>query len=238
MIVLTNQPVQSNQVAGVAGILTAGNFQAALRSLQARAGVEELAEPEVVMRSGQQSQLRVTQEITVITNIAFQKNGDSAIAPQTEKVETGPTIDMIPYVLPDGDTINLTAIVSLTDFLGYVTPTNSAGERIDDAGHHLPSISPDIRIQQSVANVNLWDGQTLVMERTIPQGLRASDVPIIGDIPLVGHIFQSQTKTKPQKELIVFVTLTIVDPAGNRVHSEDELSFAKTGIPPQPPPSN
>ena len=30
---------------------------------------------------------------------------------------------------------------------------------------------------------------------------------------------------------MIFVTATVVDPAGNRVHSDDELPFAQTAIP-------
>jgi hypothetical protein len=33
---------------------------------------------------------------------------------------------------------------------------------------------------------------------------------------------------------MIFVTATIVDPAGNRVHSDDDLPFAQTAVPPQP----
>ena len=36
------------------------------------------------------------------------------------------------------------------------------------------------------------------------------------------------------KQLLVFVTATIVDPAGNRVHSDDALPFNPSTIPPQP----
>jgi hypothetical protein len=34
---------------------------------------------------------------------------------------------------------------------------------------------------------------------------------------------------------MIFVTSTLVDPAGNRVHSDDDLPFAQTQIPVQPP---
>jgi hypothetical protein len=34
---------------------------------------------------------------------------------------------------------------------------------------------------------------------------------------------------------MIFVTPTIIDPAGNRVHSEDEMPFAQSGIPAQKP---
>jgi len=38
-----------------------------------------------------------------------------------------------------------------------------------------------------------------------------------------------------KKNLLIFVTPTIIDPAGNRVHSEEDLPFAQTSIPPQRP---
>ena len=34
---------------------------------------------------------------------------------------------------------------------------------------------------------------------------------------------------------MIFVTATMIDPAGNRVHSDDELPFAQSTIPPQQP---
>jgi len=33
---------------------------------------------------------------------------------------------------------------------------------------------------------------------------------------------------------MIFVTATIVDPAGNRVHSDDDLPFAQNAVPHQP----
>jgi hypothetical protein len=35
------------------------------------------------------------------------------------------------------------------------------------------------------------------------------------------------------RERVAFVTVTIIDPAGNRVHSEDEGEFRTRGIPQQ-----
>jgi len=59
-------------------------------------------------------------------------------------------------------------------------------------------------------------------------------VPFLGDLPGVGRLFQSQSKTEQKDNLMVFVTPTIVDPAGNRVHSDDELPFAQGAVPAQP----
>jgi type II secretory pathway component GspD/PulD (secretin) len=57
---------------------------------------------------------------------------------------------------------------------------------------------------------------------------------VLGDLPGVGVLFQSSSKSVQKKNLMIFVTSTIVDPAGNRVHSDDELPFAQTAIPEQP----
>jgi Flp pilus assembly secretin CpaC len=57
---------------------------------------------------------------------------------------------------------------------------------------------------------------------------------VLGDLPGVGVLFQSSSKTVTKKNLMIFVTATIVDPAGNRVHSDDELPFAQAAIPEQP----
>lgn len=45
--------------------------------------------------------------------------GTSAISPITQSVETGPILDVVPYVLADGYTINLALIPSDTEFGGY-----------------------------------------------------------------------------------------------------------------------
>ncbi len=45
--------------------------------------------------------------------------GTSAITPNTQPVETGPILDVVPYVLSDGYTINLALIPSVTEFGGY-----------------------------------------------------------------------------------------------------------------------
>jgi hypothetical protein len=39
---------------------------------------------------------------------------------------------------------------------------------------------------------------------------------------------------------MIFVTATIIDPAGNRIHSEEDMPFAKASVPSQPaqPPQN
>ena len=101
----------------------------------------------------------------------------------------------------------------------------------------LPNLLPKFTVRQVVTTVNIWDNQTIVLGGLISSSVQSTldKIPMIGDLPLVGKLFQSQTKTSVKKNLMIFVTATIVDPAGNRVHSDDELPFAQSTIPPQQP---
>ncbi len=213
--------VLSNSAAQFTGILTTTNATAVRHALQAQSGIEVLAEPEVTTLSGRQTQMRATTMITVVTNTAFEEiytnqNGlvvSNAIVPQTTTVETGPILDVVPYVLADGYTINLALIPSLTEFLGYDKSTNTtaaynrAGEKID-----LPRVLPRFAVRQMTTTLNLWDDQTAVL----------------GGLPVENYVNGVVVKRKTKangKEVVIFVTATIVDPAGNRVHSDGELQF-------------
>jgi beta-lactamase regulating signal transducer with metallopeptidase domain/tetratricopeptide (TPR) repeat protein len=253
IMVLTNQ---TDQGTGMIGILTSENFKTTLQNLERLPGAEELAEPEVTTITGRQAEMKATELITVVTNFTFPppmtnlpvistpspppaggyRVDGSAITPQSIQIETGPILHAFSYVLSDGYTIELTSDASLTQFLGYSPITDTPVNYPLPAGSpgNLP-MHPAFQVLRSRACINLWDQQTLVMAIKVPPTSDTSLVPVLGDIPLVGNLFQNQRKTKPEKELIVFVTVTIVDAAGNRIHAEDELPFAENGIPPQPP---
>ena len=161
--------------------------------------------------------------------------GTSAISPITQSVETGPILDVVPYVLADGYTINLALIPSDTEFGGYdqlalpqVTGTLNVVE--------LPTVLPKFTVRQLVTTVNVWDNQTVVLGGLITSTVITSkqEVPVLGDLPLLGRLFQSTSKSTTKKNLMIFVTALIVDPAGNRVHSDDELPFTQVSTPGQP----
>jgi general secretion pathway protein D len=160
----------------------------------------------------------------------------SAITPNTQLLETGPLLDVVPYVLADGYTINLTLIPSLTEFNGYGIVPNIANVTGGLNVVQLPVILPQFTVRQVLTTVNVWDGQTVVLGGLITSTTQTEKdkVPVIGDLPILGRLFQSQTKSAVKRNLMIFVTSTIVDPAGNRVHSDDELPFAQSSIPLQP----
>jgi general secretion pathway protein D len=162
--------------------------------------------------------------------------GTSAITPVTQTVEQGPILDVVPYVLADGYTINLALIPSDTEFTGYaaspVIPQVAGNLNVVQ----IPTVLPTFTVRQVVTTVNVWDNQTVVLGGLITSTVLSTKnkVPIAGDLPLFGRLFQSNTKQTAKDNLIIFVTATIVDPAGNRVHTDDDLPFAQSVAPAQP----
>jgi general secretion pathway protein D len=100
----------------------------------------------------------------------------------------------------------------------------------------IPPVLPDFTVRSIVTTVNVWDNQTVVLGGLISSSVQTTKdkVPFLGDLPFVGRLFQSQTKNTQKKNLMIFVTAKIVDPAGNRVHTDDQLPFNPATIPMQP----
>jgi general secretion pathway protein D len=170
---------------------------------------------------------RAQQNITATTT--------TTVYPVVDSMELGPVLDVIPFVLSDGYTVNLTLIPTLTEFVGYETPPTlpplPAGAIL------VPAVLPAFRARQVVTTVNVWDGQTVVLGGLILENVQKINdkVPVLGDIPLMGRLFRSESKSTQKKNLMIFVTPTIIDQAGNRLHTEEEMPFyTQTSVPPQP----
>ena len=166
----------------------------------------------------------------------------------TESLPFGPVLDVIPYVSADGYTIQMTIIPTITEFANYdldaaalfVPQAQSVGAGGAGSGA-APALQatlplPIFRMRQVTTSCSVWDGQTIVIGGLITEtAVRIKDkVPFLGDIPFVGKLFRSESSSTAKKNLMIFVTPTIIDPAGNRYHTDDEMPFAQRGIPPQP----
>lgn len=163
--------------------------------------------------------------------------GNAFVYPIPQQVEQGPVLDVIPNVLSDGYTINLTLIPSLAEFAGYDNPQEVLASGSLPPGTVLvPTVLPRFTVRQVVTTVNVWDGQTVVLGGLISDKVQSikDKVPVLGDLPFLGRFFRSESKTTNKKNLVIFVTPTMIDPAGNRLHTDEDMPFALTSIPPQP----
>ncbi len=163
----------------------------------------------------------------------------------TASVPLGPTLDVVPYVDADGYSIEMTIIPTITEFLGYDLETaaqfvpqiiiasgNTVGQAITS---RLPL--PIFRTRQVVTSCIVWDGQTVVLGGLLSEDVQKfkDKVPVLGDLPMLGRLFRSESSRTKKKNLLIFVTPTIIDPSGNRIHTADNLPYDPNNLPSQRP---
>lgn len=245
------------EVATITGILTDPQFRTVIRAIEQRDGTDLLAVPRVVTLSGRQTQVQVSDVRTIVTGVQTRQNAGgqqnqnnnntaggavaTTINYDTQPVPTGPILDVIPYVCADGYTIQMTLIPSITEFVGYDDPgpfnpqAQSVGAQTVGAPLTATLPLPRFRIRQVVTTCAIWDGQTIALGGLISEDVRnvKDKIPMLGDLPFLGRLFRSESKTTNKKNMVIFVTPTIIDAAGNRVNSDEDLPFIKTATPPQ-----
>ena len=168
--------------------------------------------------------------------------GSAAQNYQTSTMPFGTTLDVIPYVASDGYTIHLTVIPKITEFLGYEeAPFQNqviagVGNTVSQALQQ-PLALPSIRVRYITSSVHVWDGQTLVLGGLIAENVvKVKDkVPMLGDLPFLGRLFRSERSNTEKKNLMIFVSPRIIDPAGNPIHTEDNWPYDPNSGPTQDP---
>lgn len=118
----------------------------------------------------------------------------SAEGTQTQFVEAALTLEVTPHVANDGS-ISMKIKAS----------NNSAGSSVNGA-------PPPINKKEATTEVQVMNGETTVIGGIYQDSDSDSDsgVPFLKDIPLLGWLFKSNSKSKTKTELLIFITPKIV----------------------------
>lgn len=118
---------------------------------------------------------------------------------QREPVTT--KLQLTPYISPDTDTVQMKIEQEVADLL----QTNvEASELAKNA------VSTSTRKIKTQIVVNSGDTAVLGGLMKDDDKEQVQKIPILGDIPILGWLFKSRTKTKTKQNLVVFITPKIV----------------------------
>lgn len=174
------------------------NVGATLENLETKGVVQVLAEPNVLAINGKQASFLAGGEYPYPV---VQSTSGGAGAVSIEFKEYGVRLNFIPTITPRG-TIRLQVApeVSSLDF------TNA----IEVSGFDVPAI--DTRKMKT--EIELGDGQSFAISGLLDNRDTETfeKIPFLGDIPILGKLFQSMQKTRTNTELIVIVTPEVVAP--------------------------
>lgn len=236
---------------GVAGVFTDPQFQVVVRALNQMKGVDLLSSPKVTTKSGQRAVIEIIREFRYPTEfdppqIPNEIGGGSGgggggvtiinvpVTPTTpttfETRNTGVTLEVEPVVGPDGYTIDLNLVPQVVEFEGFINYGSPITAGQDVLGR--PIVLTENRIPQPIfstrkvtTSVSIWDGQTVALGGLIREDVQKVNdkVPLLGDIPIAGRLFRSKVDQHLKRNLTIFVTARLLDPAGQPLLGDEAL---------------
>ena len=177
-------------------------FLAQLEARITSGNAKILTDPTVVVQEGQESTIKLTQDIIKGVETSTNENGFTTNEPIYDEAGLTVTVNV--------ERVDDNGFVSLS-----VSPTVSsiASQQQFDSGNAVNLISLLSRREVSSGLIRLRDGQTLVLSGIIQDQERTAvtKVPILGDIPILGSLFRSTDKTNERAEVIVLLTPEVID---------------------------
>ena len=159
--------------------------------------------------------------------------------------QVGVRLHVQPTVGADGSTIDLQLepqVVEFEGFINYGSPIygvsftessvlnnlgNLVGWTINTSSVLLtPNVinQPIFSTRKVRTSVSVWDGQTVMLGGLMREDVQKVEdkVPFLGDIPLVGRLFRSSVDQHQKRNLVIFVTARLINPAGDPINTSDE----------------
>lgn len=191
---------------------------ATIEALETKGLLETLAEPNLLAKNGHEASFLAGGEFPY--PVVQGASGGIGGAVTIEFKEYGIRLTFIPTITPQG-TIRLQVApeVSALDYSHEVTIS----------GFTIPGLTN----RKVNTEVELKDGQGFILGGLLDNEETQSfqKIPFLGDIPILGKLFQSMTRTKTNTELMIMVTPEVVAPipAGQELPS---LNYPAKFLPP------
>jgi general secretion pathway protein D len=186
-------------------VLSPGDFSVVLRALQTLNKGRSLSLPRLLVSNNQQATLDA-----VLTQPYASTNASNTVTTTSfgGSQDAGTQVSLKPQIAGGGDHLNLEYQVSLSAFVGSPSTAN------------LPPPRQANKVQSAAA---LPDGYTVVVGgiELTSEGKNVSQVPGLGNIPVLGEAFKSRTNTASRSRFYVFIRATI-----QRSGSFEDLKYA------------
>jgi type IV pilus assembly protein PilQ len=192
-----------NALAGQFAILSAPQLSVTLRALNEDSDAEFLANPRIVTADNMQAKIEIIRSQPV-AQLNFNEQTATAIFGGFQDKKFGNTLVVKPSVNKD-NFITLAVKPEISNKVG--------DQSFFPPGASQPVLSPIIDTRSLDSNVLIKSGDTLAIGGLLQDEVTKArtKVPILGDIPVLGYFFQERLNARVKRNLLVFVTPTIID---------------------------
>ena len=219
------------------GTLDFSQMYVVLSALEGSQDARIFSNPKIIVSSGRKATVDMTTKypnVKIAAKRTTNSGGDSldldmqmAAIPGEDKFmfakeaffSWGISLDVTPRIGTNG-LISVSIVPTISSQNGWV----ESGTESDADSGTISARFPVIEVQRLVTEFAMASGTTAViggLSRTVEEQVD-NGIPLLRDIPWIGpRLFGSSTRKKQQKEIIVFVTVGLVDP--NNTHKDAGL---------------
>ncbi|WP_261882357.1 type II secretion system secretin GspD [Vibrio pelagius] len=180
-------------VNGAAVSVVMGDWTALISAVATDSNSNILSSPSITVMDNGEASFIVGEEVPVLTGSTAGSSNDNPFQ-TVDRKEVGIKLKVVPQI-NEGDSVQLNIEQEVSNVLG----ANGA---------------VDVRFgkRQLNTSVIVQDGQMLVLGGLIDERALESEskVPLLGDIPVLGHLFKSTSTQVEKKNLMVFIKPTII----------------------------
>jgi general secretion pathway protein D len=144
---------------------------------------------------------------------------------------TGVTLEIEPTIGENNFEIELRFVPEIVEFEGFINYGSPIQAPSTDAlGNPVVSIITENRIEMPVfsarrvnTSLTIYDGYTVAVGGLMREDVQNVEdkVPILGDIPIIGRLFQTKAENRIKSNLIIFVSAQIIDATGRPLRGID-----------------
>ena len=196
----TGTPIETSGFAipgaGFQAGFTSGDLVGFVTALETVTDVTILATPKILTVNKQQGSLLIGKKLGYNSHTTQTDGGTTTTS--VEFYESGTRLVFRPYIGNDG---YIRMEIYPKDSSAELNPTTGA---------------PDETTTELQANIMVKDGESIVIGGLFRDvvGTTRSQVPVLGDIPLVGALFRGQVDLTQREEVIVMLTPHIIEEPG------------------------
>jgi general secretion pathway protein D len=224
----TSTPVQN--FPGFSYMYAGGSVTAVLNALAQITDVKVLSAPKLMVLNNHTATIDVGEEVPISTGSAISTvAGGAPIVNSIDYRQTGIILKVTPRV-NSGGLVLLDIAQEVSDVLPQNTASANSGSGI---------VSPTFEERKVSTSVAVQDGETVALGGLIKNEIQKgrSTIPLLGDIPILGHLFGDTTGGLLRTELIVTLTPRVVrTPVDARAITEERRGKIEMAPPPPPPP--
>jgi general secretion pathway protein D len=217
--------------------LSGTDFEAAIEALSRFGTVKALSSPRLTVLNNQSAVLgvaanRVYFEMDIdVTQPTANTAGTVTIDSNIRNVPEGVLINVQPSIDLDRRSVSMAVRPTITRVLEYINDpgiqfvTATANPPIDG----IESRVPVVNVQELDSVVKMNSGEAIIMGGLMQDRTDATQtgVPVLSEIPLLGHAFKNHGDKVSKTELVVFIKATIIDDGNTTIQEADKDLYNK-----------